>query len=39
VIIEAGPVNMAMYDKGEKEDLSEREAQNFQKFIVNEAPY
>ena len=28
---------MAMYDKGEKEDLSEREAQNFQKFIVNEA--
>jgi hypothetical protein len=38
VIIEAGPVNMAMYDKGEKEDLSEREAvQNFQKFIVNEA--
>jgi hypothetical protein len=38
VIIEAGAVNMAMYDKGEKEDLSEWEAvQNFQKFIVNEA--
>jgi hypothetical protein len=32
VIIEAGAVNMVMYNKGEKEDLSEREAvQNFQK--------
>ena len=38
VIIEPGTVNMAMYDKGEKEDLSEWEAvQNFQKWIVNEA--
>jgi NAD(P)-dependent dehydrogenase (short-subunit alcohol dehydrogenase family) len=44
VIIEPGTVNTAMYDKGEKEDLSEfkqneyREAvQNFHKFIVAEA--
>ena len=38
VIIEPGTVNTAMYDKGEKEDLSEWEAvQNFQKWIVNEA--
>ena len=44
VIIEPGTVNMAMYDKGEKEDLSEfkqteywEAVQNFQKFIVTEA--
>src|SRR6202044_603956 len=44
VIIEPGTVNTAMYDKGEKEDLSEfkrteywEAVQNFQKFIVNEA--
>ena len=44
VIIEPGTVSTAMYDKGEKEDLSEfRETeyweavQNFQKFIVAEA--
>jgi hypothetical protein len=44
VIIEPGTVNTAMYDKGEKEDLSEfkqteywEPVQNFQKFIVNEA--
>src|SRR6202030_1952693 len=44
VIIEPGTVNTAMYDKGEKEDLSEfkqteywRAVQNFQKFIVAEA--
>ena len=40
VIIEPGTVNTAMYDKGEKEDLSEfkqteywEAVQNFQKFI------
>src|ERR1700692_1687469 len=44
VIIEPGTVNTAMYDKGEKEDLSEfketeywRAVQNFQKWIVTEA--
>jgi NAD(P)-dependent dehydrogenase (short-subunit alcohol dehydrogenase family) len=44
VIIEPGTVNTAMYDKGEKEDLSEfkqtaywKAVQNFQKFIVAEA--
>ena len=44
VLIEPGTVNTAMYDKGEKEDLSEfkpteywEAVQNFQKFIVNEA--
>src|ERR1700733_14205508 len=44
VIIEPGTVNTAMYDKGEKEDLSEFEqteyweaVQKFQKFIVTEA--
>ncbi|HEY4838573.1 MAG TPA: SDR family NAD(P)-dependent oxidoreductase [Candidatus Acidoferrales bacterium] len=44
VIIEPGTVNTAMYDKGEKEDLSEfrqteywEAVQNFQKFIINEA--
>ena len=44
VIMEPGPVNTAMYDKGEKEDLSEfketeyREAvQNFQKVAATEA--
>ena len=44
VIIEPGTVNTAMYDKGEKEDLSEFEhteywdaVQKFQKYIVNEA--
>src|SRR5580693_8218538 len=44
VIIEPGTVNTAMYDKGEKEDLSEfkqteywEAVQNFQKFIVSEA--
>jgi len=44
VIIEPGTVNTAMYDKGEKEDLSEFKpteywdaVQNFQKYIVTEA--
>ena len=44
VIIEPGTVNTAMYDKGEKEDLSEfkqteywEAVENFQKFIVAEA--
>jgi hypothetical protein len=44
VMIEPGTVNTAMYDKGEKEDLSEfkpteywEAVQNFQKYIVNEA--
>ena len=44
VIIEPGTVNTAMYDKGEKEDLSEfkqteywQAVQKFQKFIVDEA--
>jgi hypothetical protein len=44
VIIEPGTVNTSMYDKGEKEDLSEFKhteywdaVQNFQKFIVTEA--
>jgi NAD(P)-dependent dehydrogenase (short-subunit alcohol dehydrogenase family) len=44
VIIEPGTVNTPMYDKGEKEDLSEfkqteywEAVQNFQKFIVVEA--
>jgi NAD(P)-dependent dehydrogenase (short-subunit alcohol dehydrogenase family) len=44
IIIEPGTVNTAMYDKGEKEDLSEFKSteyweavQNFQKYIVNEA--
>jgi NAD(P)-dependent dehydrogenase (short-subunit alcohol dehydrogenase family) len=44
VIIEPGTVNTEMYDKGEKEDLSEfkhteywEAAQKFQKWIVNEA--
>jgi len=44
VIIEPGTVNTAMYDKSEKEDLSEfkqteywEAVQNFQKFIVAEA--
>ena len=44
VIIEPGTVNTAMYDKGEKEDLSEFKpteywgaVQNFQKYIVDEA--
>jgi NAD(P)-dependent dehydrogenase (short-subunit alcohol dehydrogenase family) len=44
VIIEPGTVNTAMYDKGEKEDLSEfkdteywEAVQGFQKFIVTEA--
>jgi hypothetical protein len=43
VMIEPGFVNTAMYDKGEKEDLSEfkqteywEAVQNFQKFIVTE---
>jgi NAD(P)-dependent dehydrogenase (short-subunit alcohol dehydrogenase family) len=43
IMIEPGFVNTAMYDKGEKEDLSEfkpteywNAAQNFQKFIVAE---
>jgi NAD(P)-dependent dehydrogenase (short-subunit alcohol dehydrogenase family) len=43
VMIEPGFVNTAMYDKGEKEDLSEFKqteywdaVQNFQKFIVTE---
>jgi NAD(P)-dependent dehydrogenase (short-subunit alcohol dehydrogenase family) len=44
VIIEPGTVNTEMYDKGEREDLSEFEqteyweaVQKFQKWIVNEA--
>jgi hypothetical protein len=44
VIMEPGTVNTAMYDKGEKGDLSEFKqteywaaVQNFQKFIVTEA--
>jgi NAD(P)-dependent dehydrogenase (short-subunit alcohol dehydrogenase family) len=44
VIIEPGTVNTSMYDKGEKEDLSEfkqteywEAVQKFQKWIVNEA--
>lgn len=44
IIIEPGTINTSMYDKGEKEDLSEFKAtpyweqvQNFQKWIVNEA--
>ena len=44
VLIEPGTVNTAMYDKGEKEDLSEFKqteywdaVQNFQRWIVNEA--
>src|ERR1700723_2370337 len=44
VIIEPGTVNTAMYDKGEKEDLSEfkqteywQAVQKFQKYIVTEA--
>lgn len=44
VMIEPGTVNTAMYDKGEKEDLSEfkpteywEAVQNFQQWIVNEA--
>src|ERR1700681_1930650 len=44
LIIEQGTVNTAMYDKSEKEDLSEfkqteywEAVQNFQKWIVNEA--
>jgi NAD(P)-dependent dehydrogenase (short-subunit alcohol dehydrogenase family) len=44
VIIEPGTVNTEMYDKGEREDLSEFKhteywaaVQKFQKFIVNEA--
>jgi hypothetical protein len=44
VIIEPGTVNTAMYDKGEKEDLSEfklteywEAVQNFQKWIVTDA--
>jgi short-subunit dehydrogenase len=44
VIIEPGTVNTSMYDKGEKEDLSEfkpteywEAVKNFQKWIVNEA--
>jgi NAD(P)-dependent dehydrogenase (short-subunit alcohol dehydrogenase family) len=44
VIIEPGTVNTAMYDKGEKEDLSEfkpteywEAVQSFQKYIVTEA--
>lgn len=43
VIIEPGTVNTAMYDKGEKEDLSDFKAtpyweavKNFQKYIVSE---
>ena len=43
VMIEPGTVNTAMYDKGEKEDLSEfkpteywNAMQNFQKFVVTE---
>jgi len=44
IIIEPGTVKTSMYDKGEKEDLSEfrqtgywEPVQNFQKWIVNEA--
>jgi len=44
VIIEPGTVNTAMYDKGEKEDLSQFEqteyweaVQKFQRWVVNEA--
>jgi NAD(P)-dependent dehydrogenase (short-subunit alcohol dehydrogenase family) len=44
VMIEPGTVNTSMYDKGEKEDLSEfrqteywEAVQKFQKWIVNEA--
>src|SRR6202011_6408280 len=44
VIIEPGTANTAMYDKGEKEDLTEfketeywEAVQKFQKFIVDEA--
>jgi NAD(P)-dependent dehydrogenase (short-subunit alcohol dehydrogenase family) len=44
VIIEPGTVNTAMYDKGEKEDLTEfkqteywEAVENFQKYIVTEA--
>jgi NAD(P)-dependent dehydrogenase (short-subunit alcohol dehydrogenase family) len=44
VLIEPGTVNTAMYDKGEKEDLSEfkpteywEAVQQFQKYIVTEA--
>lgn len=44
VVIEPGAVNTSIYDKGEKEDLSEfkqteywKAIQNFQKFIVKEA--
>jgi NAD(P)-dependent dehydrogenase (short-subunit alcohol dehydrogenase family) len=44
VIIEPGTVNTAMYDKGEKEDLSEfkpteywEAVENFRKYIVTEA--
>jgi short-subunit dehydrogenase len=44
VLIEPGTVNTAMYDKGEKEDLSEFKpteywaaVQQFQKYIVTEA--
>jgi NAD(P)-dependent dehydrogenase (short-subunit alcohol dehydrogenase family) len=44
VIVEPGIVNTEMYDKGEKEDLSEfkqteywEAVQKFQKYIVNEA--
>ena len=44
VIIEPGTVNTAMYNKGEKEDLSKfkqteywEAVQNFQKWIVTEA--
>src|ERR1700693_2221827 len=44
VIIEPGTVNTAIYNKGEKEDLSEfkpteywEAVQNFQKYIVDEA--
>ena len=44
VIIEPGTANTELYDKGEKEDLSEfkhtdywEAVQNFQKFIVDEA--
>ena len=44
VIIEPGTVNTEMFDKGEKEDLSEfkqteywEAVQKFQKFVVTEA--
>ena len=43
VIIEPGAVNTALYDKGEREDLSEFKStryweaiENFQKYVVNE---